>query len=377
MKIAQVANIWQSIPPKGYGGTERVIYDLCQGLTKIGHQVTLFASGDSRINGKLSSIFKEKLLDKNISWSHYLNPLLHFTYAYEEIKKAGDFDIIHGHYSLASDLISLSFAQLNDVPTLFTAHYPFVIDNKYDDRKRLFEYCNRVNFVSISNKQRTLPLKYISTIYHGIDIQQKPFKDWPTDDYILWLGRIVPEKGLEDALDLATQLKKKLMVVGRVDKENETNNQYFETKIMNQLNNPLVTSLETVDSKKRDELLLQSKCFLFPIKWEEPFGLVMIEAMACGTPVIAFARGSVPEIVKDGETGFIINSSNEDSRGNFIIKKTGFEGLKEAVEKMYDMPDVQYKQMRINCREHVELNFSLDKMVGEYENVYKKIVASK
>ena len=154
-------------------------------MTKRGHQVTLFASGDSKIDGKLFSIFKKKLLDKNISWSHYLNSLLHFTYAYEQIKKAGDFDIVHGHYSLASDLISLSFAQLNDVPTLFTAHYPFVIDQKYDDRKKLFEYCNRANFVSISNKQRTLPLKYISTIYHGIDIKQSPFNDCPVDNYIL------------------------------------------------------------------------------------------------------------------------------------------------------------------------------------------------
>jgi len=377
MKIAQVANIWQSIPPKGYGGTERVIYDLCQGLTKKGHQVILFASGDSKINDKISYIFKEKLLDKNISWSHYLNPLLHFTFAYEQIKKAGDFDIVHGHYSLASDLISLSFAQLNEVPTLFTAHYPFIIDQKYDDRKKIFEYCNRVNFVSISNKQRTLPLKYISTIYHGIDILQSPFSDRPTDEYILWLGRIVPEKGLDYALDLAIQLKKKLMVVGRVDKENEANYKYFQTKIKNQLINPQITSFETVDTEKRNELLLQSKCFLFPIKWEEPFGLVMIEAMACGTPVIAFARGSVPEVVRDGETGFIVNSSDDDIRGDFIIKKTGFEGLKEAVEKIYNMADENYKQMRIKCRKHVEINFSLDKMVDEYENVYKKIIANK
>ena len=377
MKIAQVANIWQSIPPKGYGGTERVIYDLCQGLTSRGHQVTLFASGDSKIDGKMSSIFKEKLLDKNISWSHYLNPLLHFTYAYEAIKKAGDFDIIHGHYSLASDLISLAFAQLNEIPTLFTAHYPFTIDQKYDDRKKIFEYCNRANFVSISNKQRTLPLQYASTIYHGIDVNKSPFIDWPTDNYILWLGRIVPEKGLEDALNLSIQLNKKLMVVGRVDKENDSNFRYFQTKIKDQLDNPLVTSLETVDSKKRDELLLQSKCFIFPIKWEEPFGLVMIEAMACGTPVIAFARGSVPEIIKDGVTGFIVNSSDTDIRGDFIIKKTGFEGLKQAAEKMFNMPELQYKQMRINCRKHVELNFSLDKMIGEYENVYKKLITNK
>ncbi len=377
MKIAQVANIWQSIPPIGYGGTERVIYDLCQGLTKKGHQVTLFASGDSKIDGKLSYIFKEKLLDKNISWSHYLNPLLHFAFAYEEIKKTGDFDIVHGHYSLASDLISLSFANSSELPALFTAHCPLTIDQKYDDRKKLFEYCNQVNFVSISNKQRTLPLKYISTIYHGIDIQQSPFSDWPKDGYILWLGRIVPEKGLADALDLAGQLKKKLVVVGRVDKESESNYQYFQTKIKDQLTNPQITSFETVDTESRNKLLLQSKCFLFPIRWEEPFGLVMIEAMACGTPVVAYARGSVPEIIKDGETGFIVNSSDEDIRGDFIIKRTGFEGLKEAVEKIYSMEKNQYENMRQACRSRVERFFTVEKMVENYEKVYYKILNKK
>jgi len=377
LKIAQVANIWQSVPPKGYGGTERVIYELCQGLSKKGHQVTLFASGDSKIDGHLSFIFKEKLLDKNISWSHYLYPLLHFTFAYEEIKKTGDFDIIHGHYSLASDLISLSFAHLNELPTLFTAHCPLAIDQKYNDRKKLFEYCNRVYYVSISNKQRTLPLKYIANIYHGINIQQSPFTDWPTDEYILWLGRIVPEKGIDYAINLATQLKKKLMVVGRVDRENEASYQYFQTKIKNQLDNPQITYFETVDTEKRNKLLLQSKCFLFPIQWEEPFGLVMIEAMACATPVVAFARGSVPEIVKDGETGFIVNPSDEDIRGNWIIKKTGFDGLCEAVERIYSMPKDRYIQMRKNCRAHVEKHFTIDRMVNEYEKVYYKILNTK
>lgn len=377
MKIAQVANIWQSIPPKGYGGSEKVIYDLCQGLVKKGHQVTLFASGDSKIDGHLSFVFKEKLLNKNISWSNYLNPLLHFTFAYEEIKKAGDFDIIHGHYSLASDLISLSLAHLSKAPTLFTAHCPLVIEQKYDDRKKLFEYCNHAYYVSISNKQRTLPLKYIATIYHGINVQQIPFTDKPDDQYILWLGRIVPEKGLDNTINVATQLKKKLMVVGRIDKENKTNYQYFQTKIKNLLDNPLITYLETIDTEERNKLLLRSKCFLFPIQWEEPFGLVMIEAMACGTPVVAFARGSVPEVIKDGETGFIVNSSADDIRGDFIIKKTGFEGLCEAVEKIYSIPEDQYRQMRRNCRAHVEKNFTVERMVNEYEKVYQKILSTR
>ena len=347
---------------------------MCQGLTNKGHQVTLFATGDSKINGKLSFIFNEKLLNKNIPWSKYLYSLLHFTYSYEEIKKAGDFDIIHGHYSLASDLISLSMAQLSNIHSVFTAHCPLSMDQKYEDRQKLFEYCQNVRFVSISNKQRTIPLNYAATIYHGIDHDKIPFTDLPTDDYLLWLGRIVPEKGLDIALEVSTTLGKKLIVAGRIDKENQNNLNYYNSKIKDQLNNSKAMIVETISGEKRNELLRKSKCFLFPICWEEPFGLVMIESMATGTPVVAYARGSVPEVIKDGVTGFIVNSSDTDIRGDFIVKKTGIEGLCEAVKKIYSLPDDQYRKMRHACREDVEKNFTVERMVDEYEKVYQQIL---
>jgi len=374
MKIAQISNTWQTIPPKGYGGTERVVYDLCQGLAKKGHQVVLFASGDSKIDGQVSAIFDKKLLNKNIPWSNYLYPLLHFTYAYEEIKKAGDFDIIHGHYSLASDLISLSMAELSNVPTIFTAHCPLSMAKKYEDRQRIFEYCKNVKFVSISNRQRTIPLNYAATIYHGIDYKKIPFFEMPTDDYLFWLGRIVPEKGLDTALKTSSKLGKKIIVAGRVDKENSNNLNYYNNKIKDKLNNSQVTVVEKVDEGKRNELLQKSRCFLFPICWEEPFGLVMTESMATGTPVVAFAQGSVPEVIKDGETGFIVNISDSDIRGDWIVKKTGIEGFSEAIERIYSMPEKEYRQMRKNCRDHVEKNFTIEKMIKEYEKVYQKIL---
>ncbi len=121
----------------------------------------------------------------------------------------------------------------------------------------------------------------------------------------------------------------------------------------------------------------KAKCFLYPLMWDEPFGYIFLESMACGTPVVAFARGSVPEVVKDGETGFIVNSSPEDIRGNFVIKKTGIDGLCEAVERIYAMPEEEYRQMRGNCRGHVERNFTVERMVDEYEKVYEKILSKK
>jgi glycosyltransferase involved in cell wall biosynthesis len=372
LKIAQVVNIWESVPPTGYGGTERVVYNLCQGLIKKGHHVDLFASGNSKTSSRLFYIFDEHLLNKGINWSNYLYSLLHFTYAYNQIKKSGGYNIIHGHYSLASDLISLAFTHLQDCSTVFTLHCPLTIGQKYEDRKKIFEYCRNVHYVSISNNQRTIPLSYIATIYHGINLSLFPFKD-SSHGSLVWVGRITPEKGVNLAIDLANRLNRKMVIAGRVDKENEKNLNYFQTKIKNKLNNPLLTHLGEIDSNKRNELFVQAKCFLFPIQWEEPFGLVMIEAMACGTPIVAFARGSVPEVIKDGETGYIVNSSEEDKRGNWIVKKTGLEGLCQAVEKIYSMPEEQYKQMRRNCRSHVEKNFAVERMVDNYEKVYYDI----
>ncbi len=374
LRIAQIVNVWETVPPTAYGGTELVVYNLCQGLIEKGHLVDLFATGNSKTSGRLFHIFDEPLINKGINWSNYLYSLLHFVYAYDQIKKSGQYDIIHGHYSLASDLISLAFAHLQNTPSVFTLHSPLTIGQKYEDRKKTFEYFENIHYVSISNSQRTMPLSYVATIYHGLNLSLFPFKD-SSDDFLLWGGRITPEKGLIFAIALANKLNKKINVVGRVDRENEKNLNYFQTEIKDKLNNSLVTYFGEIDSQKRNELCIQSKCFLFPIQWEEPFGLVMIEAMACGTPVIAFARGSVPEVIKDGETGFIVNSSPDDIRGDWIVKKTGIEGLCEAVERIYSMPEEQYRQMRKNCRAHVEKNFTVERMVDQYEDVYKKILS--
>ncbi len=381
LKIAQIIGVWESIPPTKYGGTERVVFNICQGLVKKGHEVHLFASGDSKTDAHLHSVFPHKLIDLKIPWSNYLYDLHHFTFAYEAIKKTGDFDIIHGHFSLASDLISISFAHLlKNIPSVFTLHSPLPVSEHQKDRKDLFLYCNSIHYVSISNNQRQLPLPYASTIYHGIDLISIPYKETITPEsqnHMLWLGRIVPEKGLGMAIDLSHKLNKKLVVVGRIDEENPKNLDYYNDEIKSRLHSPLITTKKEVNSNERNILMANSKLFLFPIRWEEPFGLVMIESMACGTPVVAYARGSIPEVIKDGITGFIVNESPDDVRGHWVIKKTGIEGLCEAVQRIYNMPEDEYKKMRRACRSHAEENFTVERMVDQYEKVYQRVIEGK
>ena len=374
LKIAQVANIWQSIPPNGYGGTEKIIYQLCEGLSKKGHDVSLFATGDSKTKSQLHYSIKKRLIGNNISWNNYLFSLSHFLQSYDLIMRKGNFDIIHGHYSLASDLISLSLANFQKTPSIFTLHYTVPTHKQYSDRKIIFDYLKDMNFVSISNNQRQKPLHYVATVYHGLDIDKTPFTSEPKGNSIFWLGRIVPEKGLDYALEVAKRLNKNIVVAGRIDKESKKNFEYYNNKIKDELKSPRVKFYENSNTKQNNNLFLDNKCFIFPIKWQEPFGLVLIESMACGMPVVAFASGSVPEIIKDGVTGFLVNFDEKHKTGNWIIKKTGIEGLCEAMKKIYALNYEQYQVMRYTCRAHIKENFTTKIMIEKYEKIYRTIV---
>jgi len=190
------------------------------------------------------------------------------------------------------------------------------------------------------------------------------------------LGEMVERKGVREAILAAKKNKLKLVIAGRIPLETNQLKDYsfFQKYVKPELNRGYIKYEGEVASEKASELYGNAKATLFPIRWEEPFGLVMTESMSCGTPIIAFARGSVPEIIKDGETGFIVNSSRKDTRGNWIIKKTGLAGMIEAINKIYDMSTDDYLEMRKNCRKHIEKNFTLEKMVDGYEKVYRKIL---
>jgi len=381
MKIAQLAPVWYSIPPKKYGGTEEVIFHLTEGLVKKGHDVTLFATGDSQTQAKLVSFFKIGLVDDSLPTGRefFLKPYLHMIKSLDTITD-NNFDIIHCHFTTLTDQILLGLTR--NVPNcLFTAHIYFPTKKENHNRWSSFHLFPNTQFVSISDNQRnSYRLNFIKTVYHGINITNYPLNDnFPqtNNEYIFWISRVSPHKGILDAIEVSNKTKKKLIFTASISLNSEEDRKYYQQFVEPKISLSNAIPIPELDLQKKVYYFQRAKLFLFPIHWEEPFGLVTIESMACGTPVVAFARGSVPEIVRDGETGFIVNSSNDDIRGNWIIEKTGIEGLCEAVERIYAMPEDQYRQMRRACRAHVEKNFTVETMVDNYEKVYLEILSRK
>ena len=381
MKIAVV----NSNMVKMYRGTKKgteifgrlLINGLAKRAAKEKLQITAFASGNSKLPVPIESVnYQASIDDKSVGIKHHtLFELALISKAFSMQKR---FNLFHASTGIAEYI--LPFAQLiPNKPILITLHGPlnYVFQKKFFT---LFKNLPNVFFVSICNAQRKpIPdLNYIKTIYHGIDIYKNfPFNQTGSDQ-IIWTGRAIPDKGLDVFLTVVKKVRKKAKVFPIIKEES-----------LDWLNREFIKKRSTISQilkiyidfdVDRVELAKQyqtSKLFLFPVQFEEAFGLTLIESMACGTPVVAYARGSIPEIVKDGETGFIVNSSDDDIRGNWIIKKTGIEGLCEAVERIYAMPEDQYKQMRLNCRAHVEKNFTVEHMVDQYVEVYKEILAKK
>ena len=366
MKIALLAPFEESVPPKKYGGTELIVYYLAQILSKK-HSVFLFATGDSKTKAKLFPIFPQSIRNEKISQDLKFRDSLKYigiAKVIKELQKVNP-DIIHNHIGWRF----LPFASLFKTPVITTLHGPLNIPYQQ------FIYGNfkEFPFVSISNSQRKpFPkLNFIATIYNGIDIKQFHFNPKPNGNYSAFLARMSPEKGPIQTIKIAKRAGINLKMCAKVDIVDKN---YFLKEVKPLIDGKQIKFLGEIEQKEKSNFLGNAKALLCPIQWEEPFGLFMTEAMACGTPVIAFARGSVSEIIKDGETGFIVNSSPKDIRGNWIIKKSGIAGMVEAVKKIYNMPEKEYQKMRYLCRKHVEKNFTAEKMVSEYEKVYYKIL---
>ena len=374
MRVAIVASNYLKIDQDTKKGTEIFVYILINNLVKYVKDknllLTAFCSGNSNLPVKIESVnFNSTFSDKSVSSEkHIIFELALISKAFSLQNK---FDLYH--MNIGNGDIVLPFAQFIKKPILITLHYTIEegYAKKYFD---LFKNIPNVFFVSATNSQRKLlpDLNYVATIYHGIDVYNNFKFDPVGGECIMWAGRAIPQKGLDLVLEVAKQVKKEIQLFA-IRKEEYGDWLEAKVKIVNQDTKVSIT----YDTNRLDLIkhYQSSKLFLFPIQWEEPFGLVMTESMACGAPVVAYARGSVPEIVKDGETGFIVNPSDDDIRGNWIVKKTGIEGLCEAVEKIYSMSREEYEKMRENCRKHVEKHFTVERMVDEYEKVYKKVAS--
>jgi len=353
LRIAQVAPLWFTVPPKGYGGIERIIAMLSDELTKRGHEVTLFASPGSATSARLISVFDKSLSEANIAWSNPIWNLRNLSRTFE-MAQQGKFDIVHCHL----DLWGLFFQGIVKTPTLHTMHNPLYrtnADATKDDRLRLFsEEAHRTNIVFISESARKNSMVEFPkgrVIYNGIDLGHFYFNK-KGGDHFVWIGRMNKHKGVENAIEAAEKLGVKLSLAGRID---PTQEEYFEKVIKPHLNDK-IQYVGELKEKELSDFYGSAKALLYPIEWEEPFGLVVAEAMACGTPVIAYRRGSMSELVDDGKTGFVVDSN--------------LNKLVEAMEKVNRID-------RALVRKRVEERFSKERMVDDYEKLYYELCVKK
>ncbi len=339
MRIAQVSPLYESVPPKLYGGTERVVHNLTEELIARGHEVTLFASGDSVTSAELVPVCKSALrLDADC-----IDPFVHhFTLMEMVEKRAHEFDIIHSHL----DYLYFPIMRRSHHTYLTTLHGRLDIP----ELQPLFTEFREIPLVSISDSQRR-PVSYSNwkgTVYHGLPLDLYHFNK-KGGDYLVFVGRISPEKRVDRAIEIAKKAGIQIKIAAKVDKVDEN---YFESKIKNLLDHPMVEFIGEVGEKEKEELLGNALGLIYPIDWPEPFGLAMIEAMACGTPVVAYSCGSVPEVVDEGKTGFIVNSQ------------------KEAVEAVKNLHVLD----RMLCRSLFEKRFSVQRMTDDYLMIYESMI---
>ncbi|MBI2601334.1 glycosyltransferase family 4 protein [Candidatus Daviesbacteria bacterium] len=348
LRIGIIAPIAERVPPVKYGGTERVIYALTEELVRRGHEVTLFASGDSSTSARLVSLYPKALTAAKLedAFGPNLMTMHHIGFAYS---LQNQFDVIHDH---TIKCWSLPTANISQTPVVMTLHGPISV---YE--KKIFDSLRNPYLVTVS-KSQAYPapnLNYIANVYHGLNMRNYPFSE-KHDSYLLFVGRISREKGVHFAIEVAQYLNIPLIIAAKLNsiKNVPEDVVYFKEYIEPLLSDQIIFVGE-VDEQERNKLMSKAMCLLHPITFREPFGLVMIEAMATGCPVVAFGLGSVPEIVNDGKTGFVVSDLN---------------GMIDAILNI-DSID------RRACRQYALKNFNDIQMTDKYEKVYREIVRLK
>jgi glycosyltransferase involved in cell wall biosynthesis len=340
MRIAILAPPYLPVPPPLYGGTEKIVSLLTEGLVANGHDVTLFASGDSVTSAKLAHMFPKALGNSGLIKGDTEKPIAHYHACYA---RAAEFDIIHSH----GQYLSLPEAEGLKTPVVFTWHGSMFAGETTEEKRAMLRTYKHLNFVSISNNQRDgLPeLHYVATVYNALDLSEYPFVAHNQGDYLLWIGRVSPKKGPLDAIRVAKKLGIRLEMAAAID---PIDRPYFEQEIKPHIDGKQIIYHGEVGHDAVVELYAGARCTLYPISWHEPFGLVMVESMACATPVVAYNIGSVSELVRDGISGYVVQ---------------GMDEMVAAVKRI-DRID------RAACRKHVEEHFHKDRMVEDYLRVY-------
>lgn len=343
MKIAMIAPLVERVPPKKYGGTERMVHSLTNELVRRGHDVTLFASGDSITSAKLVSVAPKGLRELRVKPLYEVNAPLMQSLARAFAKMDGEFDVIHD----SSGYATLPFAEMSRTPVVMTLHGHIA-----PAHLPLYREFQKANIVSISRDLGSdlEGLNHIGTVYNGLNMEYYPFSK-EHDGYLLYVGRICQDKGTHNAILAAKRLNLPLIIAAKIE-ETEAGHRYFRKHVKPYLGSQIEWVGE-VDEDERNKLMSRALCFLHPAPWREPFGLTLIEAAACGAPVIALKRGAIPEIIEHGKSGFVVNN---------------FDEVCEAIQKVGIID-------RAYCRQHALTSFNERRMADGYEEVYKKVIA--
>jgi glycosyltransferase involved in cell wall biosynthesis len=357
MKIAHIAPPWIAIPPENYGGTEVVIYNLVEEQVAQGHDVTLFAPGDARTSAKHVSFFPQSLVSSGVPWSAHLKAYYHLC---KSLEHAHEFDIVHTHLSSGADLYIFPLTASLATPHVTTLHSRFPFDRlpdgwRGDADNYYMEWASYVPIIAISESARaevSHPLNFVGVVHHGLPMNK--FQPIPKErgEHFVWLGRIVSDKGVHLAVEAAKRAGVPLVLAGTIDRYAEDSVKYYQEMVEPQLDGEQIKYIGPVDMQQKIDLLSGARGFLNPIVWEEPFGMVMIESMARGCPVISFARGAASEIIVHRKTGFLVRD------------------VDEMVEFIPHIDEID----REVTHTHVERHFSAQVMAEKYVKLYKKVI---